>query len=406
MKEIDQLLEAWDQRLARVDENLLALETEPTYQILAGVTGARAPLDGITKQRVYPALDALGELFEHRGRLTETLDRAKEVRASVGFWNKEERLQEVRRLLFEPSIKMGAVPTPLAKRGLLDPATTEVAVVPEKLLLAMAQAYEQLRDAVHDVKQAWERLEPSREKAEAEVAGIRGAARSLGIEAELSPELTRLDQDLGAVRARVARDPLGVSGSLDADLRPRIEAARQRVDALGGLRDRVTEELRRATEMRRRIHDAHGAARIASDRGKLEIEEAARLPLPIAEELIAGLDEWLVKLAAIAGEGRFQPVEIGLMRWFETAREYLTHDREIHERFDALAQRRDELAGRVSARRAQAAALSARGHALDPAILEKGREAEALLKKRPVSLAQAQHLVAEFEAAVIARARG
>jgi hypothetical protein len=60
----------------------------------------------------------------------------------------------------------------------------------------------------------------------------------------------------------------------------------------------------------------------------------------------------------------------------------------------------------VSARRAQAAALSARGQSIDPSILEKGREAEALLKKKPVPLTQAQHLAAEFEAAIIARARG
>src|SRR5262249_53534943 len=96
---IDQLLVAWEERLRPVDENLVALEGEPTYQIPAtGAGGKRAPLDGVTKTRVYPVLDALGELFEHRERLTEVLERAKEIRESISslaFWNTDEKLAEI-----------------------------------------------------------------------------------------------------------------------------------------------------------------------------------------------------------------------------------------------------------------------------------------------------------------------
>ena len=88
---IDQLLTAWEERLKRVDDNLLALEADATYQALSGsTTNRRAPLEGMTKARVGPALDALIQLFEHRERLTEVLDRAKAVRESIStltFWN-------------------------------------------------------------------------------------------------------------------------------------------------------------------------------------------------------------------------------------------------------------------------------------------------------------------------------
>ena len=47
-EEVDQLVVAWDERLRRIDENLIALEAEPTYQMLSG--GARATLAGKTRE--------------------------------------------------------------------------------------------------------------------------------------------------------------------------------------------------------------------------------------------------------------------------------------------------------------------------------------------------------------------
>ena len=70
---VDQRLAAWAERLVRMNDNLLALEAEPTFQMLSGTAGTRAPLDGITATRVSPALDALAELFEHRGGRTTSL---------------------------------------------------------------------------------------------------------------------------------------------------------------------------------------------------------------------------------------------------------------------------------------------------------------------------------------------
>ena len=72
---IDDLLAQWEEHLRRVDENLLALEGEPTYQMLSGAT-----LDGQTKRVVEPALEALRNVFEQRGKLTSVIDRAKELR--------------------------------------------------------------------------------------------------------------------------------------------------------------------------------------------------------------------------------------------------------------------------------------------------------------------------------------
>src|ERR1700735_4025225 len=159
---LDSLFAQWDDRLARIDESLLALEAEPTYQMLAPRAAPRAPLDGETARLVPPALDALGELFDQRGRLTEVLERAKAVRATmsgIAFGAKDDKEKEILALLEGPSIELPPEATPLARRTLLDPGARDVHIHPEQLLAAMAAAYESARDAVMSVKHAWERLE-------------------------------------------------------------------------------------------------------------------------------------------------------------------------------------------------------------------------------------------------------
>src|SRR5262249_37230389 len=138
---IDPLLASWDERLRRVDENLLALEAEPTYQMLAGAP--RAPTDGVTRARVEPALDALAQLFEQRVRLTAVLETATAIRATFSsLWGNDEKVAEIERLLYGPSIKVASRHTPLAQRSLLDAATSDIAWTPEDLLRAMAKAFE------------------------------------------------------------------------------------------------------------------------------------------------------------------------------------------------------------------------------------------------------------------------
>ena len=112
LEQADELLSAWDERLRRVDENLLALEGDATYQMLAGRAGRRASLEGVTRAQVDPALDAVGQLFDDRERLRVVIDRARELRAglsSMTFWGKDEKLRELERLLSGRSIVTGPI---------------------------------------------------------------------------------------------------------------------------------------------------------------------------------------------------------------------------------------------------------------------------------------------------------
>ena len=96
------LLTVWEERLRRIDDNLIALEGEPTYQMLAG--SGRATLSGETKRVVEPALAALDDVFVHRGELDALVARARDLWEGRGFWDKDDRERELTALLAGRSI--------------------------------------------------------------------------------------------------------------------------------------------------------------------------------------------------------------------------------------------------------------------------------------------------------------
>src|SRR5262245_52549267 len=156
VEEIDQALATWSERLQRVDDNLLALEDEPTCRLLE-----RTPIEGVTAARVTPALAAMRGLFERRGLLQEMLSRVRERRTHVSHFRPSGGvLAEIEALLRGPSIHLPPVQTPLAQRGLLSAAAREDAIRPDDLLAAMHQAFAVARDAVMAVDAAWGRLYP------------------------------------------------------------------------------------------------------------------------------------------------------------------------------------------------------------------------------------------------------
>lgn len=402
-EQVDELLAAWEERLARVDESLLALEGDPTYQMLAGSSGTRQPLDGVTRARVSPALDALGELFEHRGRLTEVLDRAKELKKSAGFFDKQQKMNEVAALLNGPSIKMGATPMPLAKRNLLDPAANDVAVMPEHLLAAMAHAYEVARDAVMQVSRAWATLEPVMMELERDLESLRKSAEDVGDTQAVGGELAAIERDLSAYRVLVAKDPLGVETSVGTSMGPRMAGVRQRIEGLVASKNRVLAGLAGAQQALHEHARAHAAALLVPDKVRGEFG-VTPIPACVGDELIAGLEDWRAKIEATARAGRWHAADVGLARWQETLTSYVAADAAVMRAYDSLVAKRVELSGRLSARRAQLQALVARGAAADPTLTQRGRDAESWLSQRPMNVARATAAVDAFEAEVVALA--
>jgi hypothetical protein len=389
--EVDGALEEWQERLRRVDENLVALQLDPANMRLeqSGESG----LDGLTRERVLPALAAMQELFARRGLLYDMLEQATRLRSGLNRRRPAETLREIERLLRGPSIAVPDVETPLGRRSLL--GTSETAVTPDQLLSAMVASYEQARDAVEAVDQAWQRLEPECRRAGAEADRLQAVAE--GLDEDPSAALAAVRNRLAAVEARVSRDPLGASQSLTAEVFERLGQLERRITELQHQRKQVLANLDRAQALLADVRVARDRSIAAADRCGREVELEEPAAAPPDPGRIEGLAEWLATLASTAGAARWAAADVGLARWMTAARQALAEAEAAEQTSLAALDRRDELLGRLLARRQQARVRAARGQAVDPALEQVAVRAERLLRRVPAPLAEAAALLADYE---------
>ena len=393
LAEVDRALADWKARLQRIDENLVALETDPVCELLEQAQAGG--LDGATRARVSPALAAMRELFGQRGLLDDVLERAAKLRAGIGRIFGGEGLKDIEALLRGPSIALPPVETPLARRGLLDAAETTSSISPEQLLAAMVVAFEQARDAVAAVDAAWRRLTPAVDRARAEADRLEALATGLHTPVAAAP-LAAVRAQLGAAQAQIARDPLGAAMTITDDVTARLSQLAQQLDGLAAQRAQVDADRRRAHDLLAALRDTHSRAVAAHARCDREIEATPR-PSPIDEGRIEGLAQWLATLDSTVS-GDWAAAGIGLTRWLASGQEALAEEEQAEQASAALPDKRDELAGRLAARRQQAKTLAARGRVLDTDLEPLAERAAELLRRNPCPLGEAEHLVSEYEA--------
>jgi hypothetical protein len=131
----------------------------------------------------------------------------------------------------------------------------------------------------------------------------------------------------------------------------------------------------------------------------------AKLPELVPDDALDGLDAWREKLEQTAAAHRWSSAAVGLARWEQACAQYLATDRAVLAATGALAAKKDELRGRLSARTAQLRALQARGLPRDPQLEELARQAEATLARRPLPLDALEITVTSFEGGVVDAAR-
>jgi len=405
--EIDGALAQWDGRIQQVDENLLALENLDVVQRLKG-QGYYPPLvlEGLTRTRVEPALATLDEIFTQRTAIVEVLDQARALRQNLGRWPNERALHEIGALLFGPSVRLTETKTPLARRGLLTASSNAQRLPPEEVLARMTQVYDEARDTILTTERAWETLDPTIEAAVREVQTLDEMAQALGTaaDAELMPVRVRL----ATARQRIERDPLGTEVGLTDTLVPVLRDVRARLAAL------LTQQMADQTVVRRARDDAEAAILRARDlldtlraeqadayarylHCQAEITPTNTATPPPDEAKITDLADWLATLERTASEKRWQAALIGAERWEGAAHRTLAAIRAARATCDAPLATRDELLGRLIARRQQVQAVMRRGVAIDPALEREAFEAETLLRRRPTPLPEAEARVAAYE---------
>jgi len=385
---IDQLLADWKQKLQVVNQNLLDLQDLPTYQRLTLVN-----LTGITAQRVGPALSTINDLFQNFDLLAETIDKASKLRQQrSGFFVSVPQVEEIKKILTEPSIQLSVVQTPLAQRGLLSGTEKVSAIAPIKLLEAMTRNFSMARDLVLEVDAAWTRLDLTLENIQKQVVSLEKIATSLG-QASVS-ELIQVRGVITSLRERVEQDPLGVTSDIEQQIQPLLAQVKTALEQVVKQQTEVREKMAISRKMLEQLQELHLKAVPVFAESQEKVTDHAVLQQPLAPTEIEAIAQWLGRLSTKLAEGLIAPVTVGLNNWMQKAQEYLTVTQQVYTSHSNLLQTRQELRGRLDALQAKALA---RGLAEDATLSAIAQAAKELLYQRPTPLNRAIALVSQYE---------
>jgi predicted nucleic acid-binding Zn-ribbon protein len=384
LETIDQMLRAWDDRLHRVEQNLLGLEADPAYLTLIG-PGERSRYDGVSARRIREVEQELAALYADLARLQQVIQQAHETRAAVRprLWGQDEKLQTLEALLLGPSVPRGQEPHPLEQRSLLDTPAHERAIPPEALLQQMVRRFQDTRDALLAVWRAWQAIEPAVQRTEERLKAIEHAVSTMGLPPGTIDGLVALRAEVHKLHARAARDPLGAPTDLEARLAPRFLLVEGVLATLALRHARALEKLGNAREQLAALQARHRevSSRWVALQQRVALGPAAATLLPPLQELQA-LDASLASLLAPGGWSTPNLLE----RWNSQAAALAARLDGAEQKLRLLDAASHDLPGRLSARRAQLQRYRDRGVSIPPSVLDCVDQIQQLLAREPVPL--------------------
>jgi hypothetical protein len=361
LSDIDADLALWRKNLSAAAQNLMDLHDMPTYHRLAGSNGApKVALEGVTAERVYPALDEMGKLLQYFDTLQDTIDRAGKMRQEVSpFFGSDQKLREIEHLLRGKSVRLPAVTVPIGHRTLAASGDNVECVTPAELMNAMSRSFTVARDVVVAVDSAWEKL-----------------GTELGACHETFPVLEQL-------RLRAEADPLG---ALDPVLEQIQRFTTLRVGILSGLAA-AHKKLKELTDLHRES--------VACWEDRCAKVTCTTEPVPPQNGAqAAAFGEWLGRLEEKFHGGMLDPIAVGLKSWNKAAGEFVSNEGAALKANRAPLLERNELRGRLEALKAKARAL---GYVEHSELTRLADEAAKLLFQRPTPMEKAAGLVRDYE---------
>lgn len=325
---------------------------------------------GVTAKRWSEVEELIARLWEYLGSTTSILDSARAVRARRSKVS-EADLAELTRLLFGRPLELSRQRIPMAERSITGRAEMVEFAGLTQLADQMRTDYRavvEFLDSVERVNSSiLQRLGPTQDRlAAAGVATPRELADLLTVSAtdplSLTPE--DVEKRLSVIEREVERraTELAELAALRADWPRSLAETATRLDAL----------------------------REGTDRGlaaRTRVEQSILSgPLPPHVDAEPALRAGLATLT------RPDPAELRALRQRIDAA--LRAAGEQEELAQGLLDRRDELAGRLTAYQAKAARL---GLAEDPDLLASGRIAAGLLSRRPCDLRSVTRAIADFQ---------
>lgn len=401
LEALDKALAYWEKASQTILANVYELYDHPAYRGLASKleTDASA-LSGVTAQRAQPALVAVKDLLMLALELESVVKNAVARRADLPMLFQAAPIAAIDRLLNGPSIKLPDTQTPIYKRDLLAQMSQEQSMTPKQLLDFMQPRFESAKDTLFTIDEAWTSLATTLYEYERTLQALEQMAAENGLSGNF--DFQDIHACLTKARALIGSDPLGVASDAKGALEKKLQSARERLDALLQKRQAVCKSLSSATDLLEKLREVHALAMAASEEREIKVEcaEGERIPRPAADAHVQKIGAWLGKLKAAVDRGEWQPVEIGLENWRETAEETLAVDEQAHSFSQGLLDARKELRGRLEALRAKAANF---GCCEDAALGELGRDITELIARRPSPLREIERLLASFQQTLAAR---
>lgn len=373
------MLAEWKSIVDSAAQTLIELHNIPSYEFLMGASGSpKVRLTGVTEARVGPAMQALEKSLRDFGLLSDTIQRAVGMRQQISRfpgWSSEQKIQEIERLLMNPSIANG--------NGSAKPANQGGLISPRQLLAQMNDGFRVARDSLQEVDRIWKQLD----------AKLASAAAFLR-ENQVEPAVEALRKQVDGLRSRVINDPIGADIDFDRDVQPVLTRVRTAMESLVKQRANVRENLQRGRDLLRRLVEIRHEAEESFAECKEKITAHTPPTPPLPPDRIAALYEWLTRLEAKLAEGQVDPVCVGLENWMGHVTELITvEERACLENRTPLELRR-ELRGRLTALRAKA---HARGFSEDQKMTQIAERANLLLHSRPTPMKEVSGLVTLYE---------
>lgn len=393
LEEVDRMLADWKGNLEAISINIYDLCDLIAYQRLTGSSGfIPIKLTGVSKTKVEPALDAISELLQHFDLLTQTINKAKSLRASIPrFLGTDQKVQEIFNLLNQASIQLPSVITPLAKRELLSAAETSLKITPLQLLVAMIKTYQVAKEVILEVDRVWADLEPQLDIAEIEIGNLQRQGESLGLIDTSQLELSR--QTLASLRDRIESDPLGTSASFD-EINRQIDRMRGDIEQFLQVKAKLQDAFTQANGLLQQLITLNQEAIASFTESQAKISDCSSLIPPLPSEQITAMEQWLQRLETKQKEGLTVPIHVGLENFTTKINEYIAIAKKAIVANRLPIQTRQELRGRLDALKAKAIA---KGHAEDIQLAKLAEQAKQLLYTSPTPLKQAEEMIKQYE---------
>jgi hypothetical protein len=398
---IDSELGDWQDRQRLIDENLNSFAELLIFRRLCGI-GGRTPeaFDGQTQQRVAAAMETFRDLREQQAVLAATLQRARELRASVSrLMPARHTLEEIEQILTGPSIQLESSSTPAARRELLRDVAQAVRVSPGRFLEIMLDSFRFVRDTLVGLESAAEQNTRTLDSQRNELARLRDLANSLDGHLSSASALDGATQLISELTVLAGRDPLAVSERIPG-LVARIQGQADALDSASRLGREIDDKLRESTALIEQVRQMHDRAKraFAERQLKIQLPRDASVPLPSGDGEVEALVVWLSKLQLTVQKREHGPAGIGLKKWANSAAGLLAHDQRAAEADESVIRARRELRGLFDALQAKACNS---GRAEEARLVALGGEISQMFSQRPTPLDQVRELVTQYQEGLV-----